>query len=169
MMKHSAIWPAHGRPRKPICGRHGKDCHSCSRTAQAIPVPLIGDRRTGNGIRRLSHAGPFRLTISTSTPASAGRSATRSSAGGGSAALASGRNITNSVSALFAASCKRRRDSWRTCDCQKSSAPHVPARSICSADHNASALVVVLISSRFSGFVAIRALNKMNEGAVYSR
>ena len=97
------------------------------------------DKLTINGSSRL---GPRRFTNSSATLSRPGRTAMRRGAGDVSLALASGLNMKNSVSDVCAARCSRRSDSGRTWVCQNSRAPKLPARKICSADHNASAVFV---------------------------
>lgn len=86
--------------------------------------------------------GPLRLTTSMTMPPPAARTPSLSVAGDASAALASGRTITKSVSEDCAARCSRLRDSARTCCIQRITAPQLPVRKACSVDHSASALRV---------------------------
>src|SRR5471032_1091130 len=77
--------------------------------------------------------------LSTDTPPSAGLKAMRNGEGDASDAADSGRMSHNHVSVDWAAKFSRRRDSARTFDCHKTTAPHEPFFRICSADHSASA------------------------------
>ncbi len=101
--------------------------------------------------RGSARAGPRRFAMSTVKPSRSGRSASRKTAGDASCAAASGRTMKNSVSDDCAARWSRRsEDAWTYWD-QKSRAPQLPARKICSADHNASAVFRARTWSNCSG------------------
>ena len=91
--------------------------------------------------------GPRRLTMSMETPASAGRSANRSGAGDESLAQAIGRMNQNQVSVVWAARFSRRKDSPRTFDCHRMTAPQLPFLSICSVVQSASPVLFARIHS----------------------
>ncbi len=73
-------------------------------------------------------------------PSRLGASARRSGAGDASRAAAVGRSRKNRAAPDCAARLRRRSASDRTACCQSSTAPHVPARSACSAAQRASAV-----------------------------
>ena len=85
--------------------------------------------------------------MSMATPATAGRRARRSGAGDASPQQAIGRISQNQVSVVWAARFSRRKDSARTFDCHRITAPQLPFLSICSLVHNASPVLLARIHS----------------------
>jgi len=89
--------------------------------------------------------------MSTVKPSRSGLSASLKTAGEASCADASGRTMKNNVSEACAARCSRRSDEVWTYCAQNSRAPQLPARRICSAAHNASAVFEARICINCSG------------------
>ena len=101
--------------------------------------------------RGCSRAGPRRLAIPISTPPTADLRVRRKGAGEDWLAADSGRNMKNSVSLPWAATCRRRKDSGRILRAQNSSAAQHPERNTWSAAHRASLAWVGRSHSKRSG------------------